>query len=100
MSDEVVQALRGILSRLATLALEDEALRTGLRQFAQAIIQLDQPAAGLPAEPAPAEPPVVAEVVEAPAAEQPPLENGASEAHPPEPKPERLPPLTLGRVRT
>lgn len=100
MSDEVVQALRGIVSRLATLALEDEALRTGLRQFAQAIIQLDQPAAGLPAEPAPSEPPVVAEVVEAPAAEQPPLENGAGDLGPPEPKPERLPPLTLGRVRT
>ena len=65
MSDEVVQALRGIVSRLATLVLEDEPLRTGLRQFAQAIIQLDQAAPAAPAEEILAEqaaaPPVSAE---------------------------------------
>jgi hypothetical protein len=99
MSDEVVQALRGIVSRLATLVLEDEPLRTGLRQFAQAIIQLDQPAA--PASPT--TPSEVAEVDPAPALaadDLVPADNGDSEPRPAPPKPERLPPLTLGRVRT
>lgn len=95
MSDEVVQALRGIVSRLATLVLEDEPLRTGLRQFAQAIIQLDQAAPAAPAEEIAAE-----QAAAPPVSAEPPSENGVDEPHPAPPKPERLPPFTLGRVRT
>ncbi len=102
MSEEVVQALRGIVSRLATLVLEDEALRTGLRQFALAITQLE-PATSSPVEVSRPEQASSDAAVgeEFPASEAlPPVDAGAPVAPRPEPKPERLPPLTLGRMRT
>jgi hypothetical protein len=96
MSDDILRALRGVASRLASLVLEDESLRKSLQQLVQAVasVEISEPAPPADESPAAAEPTTA--IPSEPAGPF----NGAAPPPPAEPIRERLPPLTLGRVRT